>query len=151
MIVNIDIYRLLQLLLGVFEEACRTRIQCCLGKDRRDHQLHDYLTLVFSWGYIKYGVFHKNPHTHTHTHTHTEYGNLNMPFSENFVAFLQTLSPSSAQFASWLRTVRELRIRHIQHVLVLTTHFTKCVERDGSLRRKLLPLKYHKLKNPSCP
>lgn len=83
-IVSIDIRRLLQLLLGVFEEACRTRIQSCLGKDRR-HQLHDNLTLVSSWGYLKYVVFHKNPHT--------QYGNLNMPFSENFVAFLQTLSP----------------------------------------------------------
>jgi len=62
-IVNIDIHRLLQLLFGVFEEACRTRVQCCMGKDHRGHQLHNTLTLVFSWGYLKYGVFHKNTHT----------------------------------------------------------------------------------------
>jgi hypothetical protein len=39
-------------------------------------------------------------HTRTHTHTHTQYGHLNMPFSENFDAFLQTLSPRSCAICS---------------------------------------------------
>ena len=44
---------ILQLLREVFKEACRTRVECCLPKDYRGHQLHDTLTLLFLWGCLK--------------------------------------------------------------------------------------------------
>jgi hypothetical protein len=82
---------------------------------------------------------------------HTQYGHLNMPFSENFDAFLQTLLPRSCAICSLFAHSSWASNTSYWTCFVFNNPFYEVRrERDGSLKKKLLPLNYHKIKNPSC-